>query len=101
MKIHKPVFWDYKKPNFLAYLLKPFTFPILLKEHFKKNKVKVKNIKTICVGNIYLGGTGKTPTTIMLNEIFKNLKYKTCFIKKFYTNQKDEQLLLKKYGTLF
>ena len=101
MKIYKPAFWDYKKPNFLAYLLKPFTFPILLREHFKKNKVKVKNIKTICVGNIYLGGTGKTPTTIMLNEIFKNLNYKTCFIKKFYTNQKDEQLLLKKYGTLF
>ena len=101
MKIYKPAFWDYKKPNILAYLLKPFTFPILLIDSLKKKKIKVKSIKTICVGNIYLGGTGKTPTSIMLNELLKKLNYKTCFIKKFYTNQKDEQLLLKKHGTLF
>ena len=101
MKIHKPAFWDYKKPNFLAYLLKPFSFLVLLRGYFKRKKIRFENIKTICVGNIYLGGTGKTPTSIMLNEIVKSLNYKTCFIKKFYTNQKDEQLLLKKYGRLF
>ena len=101
MKIYKPAFWDYKKPNILAYLLKPFTFPILLRESLEKNKIKVKGIKTICVGNIYLGGTGKTPISIMLNGILKKLNYKACFVKKFYTNQKDEQLLLKKHGMLF
>ena len=101
MKIHKPAFWDYKKPNFLAYLLKPFSFLVLLRGYFKRKKIRFENIKTICVGNIYLGGTGKTPTSIMLNEIVNSLNYKTCFIKKFYTNQKDEQLLLKKYGRLF
>ena len=61
MKLIKPKFWDQKKPNLIAYLLFPFTFFIRLNNFFLKIKSKkiYKEIKTICVGNIYLGGTGK------------------------------------------
>ena len=43
MKIKKPTFWDYKKPNFLSYLLLPFSLPIIINNFFldlKKNEKK-------------------------------------------------------------
>jgi tetraacyldisaccharide 4'-kinase len=47
-----------------------------------------------------LGGTGKTPLVIKLYEIFNNLNNKVATVKKNYSNQKDEQLLLKKKTSL-
>ena len=66
-----------------------------------KIKPKKFNIKTICIGNIYLGGTGKTSLCIKINQILKKKNIKSCFVKKFYKNQIDEQKLLKKNGDLF
>ena len=59
------------------------------------------NIKTICIGNFYIGGTGKTSLCIKINKILKKKKIKSCFIKKFYKNQADEQKLLENNGKLF
>jgi len=102
MKLKKPSFWDLTKPNFLSYLLIPFSLPIILRNflfHFLKKK-KSLDIKTICVGNIYLGGTGKTPLTIKISQILKQEGIKVATIKKNYLNQKDEQLLLKQKTSL-
>ena len=96
MKFKKPKFWDYKKPNLIAYLLTPLNFIFKINNIILNNKSKKKyqNIKTICVGNIYVGGTGKTPTVIKLYEIFKNTKLKVSTAKKFYSDQKDEHVIL-------
>ena len=97
MNLKKPYFWDLKKPNYISYILTPFTLPIILRNFFF-NLLKKKNfskIKTICIGNIYLGGTGKTPLTIKIFEILKKHNHKVATVKKFYKNQIDEQLLLK------
>ena len=96
MKFKKPKFWDYKKPNLIAYLLIPLNFIFKINNIILNNKSKKKyqNIKTICVGNIYVGGTGKTPTVIKLYEIFKNTKLKVSTAKKFYSDQKDEHVIL-------
>ena len=102
MNLKKPKFWDYKKPNTLAYLLLPISYLLKLIRLFKiKSKIKKSNIRTICVGNIYLGGTGKTSLSIKINEILSEKKIKTCFIKKFYLTQLDEQKLLESRGKLF
>jgi tetraacyldisaccharide 4'-kinase len=102
MKLKKPKFWDYKKPSFLSYLLIPFSIILGLIAKIKsKPKFSNSKIKTICVGNIYIGGTGKTSLTIKIKEILDKNNIKTCFIKKFYPNQSDEQKLLGKNGTLF
>tara|TARA_B110000967_G_scaffold184922_1_gene204761 strand:+ start:903 stop:1844 length:942 start_codon:yes stop_codon:yes gene_type:complete len=97
MKLKKPRFWDYKQPNFLSYLLLPFTLPLILNNFFldiKKNKsVKSKTTK-ICIGNIYIGGTAKTPLTIKLYQILNDLKFRTATIKKFYKDHYDEQEIL-------
>ena len=71
MNLKKPKFWDYKKPNIYAYLLFPLSVLIKFFSFIKKNSKKKVEIKTICVGNIYLGGTGKTSLCIKINEILK------------------------------
>lgn len=102
MLFRKPDFWDYKKLNFLAYFLLPFTSLIWIRNFLSNlRKGKKTNIKTICVGNIYIGGTGKTPLVMKIKNILTNLKIKTAFIKKFYTDHVDEQKLLEKNGDLF
>ena len=101
MNLKKPKFWDYKKPNIYAYLLLPITILIKLLIIFKKKTGKKIKIKTICVGNIYVGGTGKTSLSLKINEILKKKNIKSCFVKKFYKNQIDEQEILKTQGKLF
>ena len=102
MNLKKPKFWDYKRPNIFAYLLSPIALLIQLLSVLKiKSKITKLNIKTICVGNIYLGGTGKTSLSIKINEILNKKNIKSCFVKKFYKNQIDEQKLLKSRGKLF
>ena len=102
MKLNKPGFWDYKKPNFIAYILLPLTFFILVGNFFTKKFKKKKNnkIKTICVGNIYVGGTGKTPLSIKINNLLKIQGLRSTIIKKFYNDQSDEQNLIKNYTNL-
>ena len=102
MNFQKPKFWDYKKPNYIAYLLFPITLLITLNNFLLKiyPKKKSNKIKTICVGNIYLGGTGKTPTTLKLYELLKNLNFKVATAKKNYPNQQDEEMLLEKKSNL-
>ena len=102
MNLKKPKFWDKQEPNFFSYILIPITIFFKIIVSLKpKSKIKIKDIKTICVGNIYLGGTGKTSLAIKIKEILTKKNIKTCFVKKFYNNQFDEQNLLKSYGKLF
>ena len=102
MNLKKPKFWDLKEPNFFAYVLLPIAIILQNLKYLlsKKEPFKLK-IKTICVGNIYIGGTGKTSLSIQINKILNERKIKTCFVKKFYKNQADEQKLLEKKGKLF
>ena len=97
MNFKKPIFWDLKKPNIFSYLLLPFTIPVIINNFFLniQKKYKFSKIKTVCIGNIYLGGTGKTPLTIKLFNIVKKLGFDVITAKKFYSNQIDEQKLLK------
>jgi tetraacyldisaccharide 4'-kinase len=103
MKFKKPKFWDYKKPNIISYLLLPISVLLQIAKFIKNvtiKKKKFQSIKTICIGNIYLGGTGKTSLSLKINKILKD-KIKSCFVKKYYSNQIDEQKILEKNGKLF
>lgn len=97
MKFKKPEFWDLKKQNIVSYLLYPFTIFLELNNFISSliSKKKIKDIKSICIGNIYVGGTGKTPATIKLYNILKKMNFKVCTGKKYYSDHSDEQILLK------
>jgi len=102
MKFKKPKFWDFNKPNWIAYLLTPLTIPIRINNYLLNLKTKKypSKIFTICVGNIYVGGTGKTPTTIKLYKILNKLNFRVFVGKKFYSDHIDEQIILKKTTNL-
>ena len=104
MKFKKPKFWDYQRPNLLSYILLPLTFPLILNNFFlnkKKDKKKNHKPKKICVGNIYVGGTAKTPLTIKIYQILNKLDINTCTIKKFYKCHYDEQKMLSEKTKLY
>ena len=98
MKFVKPLFWNSK--NIISIILFPLSLITLIINGLKElNSKKKFLIKTICVGNIYLGGTGKTSLAIEIQTLLKK-KFKTVFIKKNYINQLDEINLLKTKGKL-
>ena len=98
MIFKKPNFWQTK--NFISLLLFPLTL-ITFSINFLKKFSSKKNfkIKTICIGNLSAGGTGKTSLAVEINELLRD-KFKTVFIKKKYSNQNDEYNLLKKRGKI-
>jgi len=70
MKLVQPSYW--KDINLISLMLYPISLITNLINFFKIFQKKRKyNIKTICIGNIYLGGTGKTPLSILINKILK------------------------------
>lgn len=96
MMFSKPKFWD-DKIGIYSIILFPFTLItlifIFLKKKFTK-KIKF-NIPIICVGNIYIGGTGKTPTSILLAKELSRLKKNPVIVRKYYKNHEDEHELIK------
>ncbi len=96
MILKKPNFWQNR--NFISFLLYPLSTITVIINFLKKLNVKnYFKIKTICVGNLNAGGTGKTSLAIELYKLL-SIKHKTVFIKKKYSNQKDEYNLLKSRG---
>ncbi len=97
MKINKPKFWE-KKYNLISFVLLPASLFLQLIIKIRNKFVYQRSFKIpiICVGNIYLGGTGKTPLVIYIAK--KLLKYNKnpAIIKKFYSDHFDEHELINK-----
>ena len=103
MKFYKPNFWDKKNISFFSILLLPLSFLIIILNSFRKFFIKKNKISlpVICVGNVYLGGTGKTPLTLEIFNILKSLKKNPAFVRKKYKTHKDEVILQKQTGSVF
>ena len=102
MKFNKPKFWDQKKPNIFVFLLWPLSIVYKIIINLKnKKKNKFNSIKTICLGNIYIGGTGKTSLSIKIKKFLDEKNIKSCFIKKLHSDQLDEIKLLDMHGKTF
>ena len=86
MNFFKPKFWDKNQISIFSVFLFPITLLTKLLFFLKRfyNKKTSTPIPTICVGNIYLGGTGKTPFCIEIFSILKNLNMNPAFIRKKY-----------------
>ena len=90
MKFKKPKFWN--SINFLSIILLPFSLLTLVFNIFKSQVITENrfNIPIICVGNIFIGGTGKTPLSIYIYNLLKNKKFKPAIVRKYYPSHADE-----------
>ena len=103
MNFFKPKFWDKNKVSFFSILLYPIALLIKILA-FIKRYLSITNrfsIPVICVGNIYLGGTGKTPLCIEIFSILKDLNMNPVFIRKKYSSFEDEANLQKQVGKVY
>ena len=104
MKFYKPKFWDKRdRISLISILLFPISLIIIIKNYYEESKPKKNyyDFRTICVGNIYIGGTGKTP---LVNNLANHLKKKnkTFIIKKNYFSHEDEKKMLEsKHKVIF
>ncbi len=98
MKLYKPKFWD-KKKNFFSILLFPISLIYLCIIKLRKILISKKQFKIpiICVGNIYVGGTGKTPTAIYIAKQLLEDGLNPVIIRKYYNKHQDEYELIKNY----
>ena len=105
MMFKKPKFWDYKKKSFESILLLPISIIYKLIFWIFKISTSIKSQKSIipviCVGNIYLGGTGKTPLVIEIYKILKSFGKNPAFIKKNYNYLADEIKMLERIGKVY
>ena len=103
MNFYKPKFWDKNQISFFSVLLFPVSLLIKVLSFFKRflTKTNQSSIPIICVGNIYLGGTGKTPLCIEIFSILKNLNMNPVFVRKKYDSFQDEADLQKQVGPVY
>ena len=116
--IKAPKFWykDDRLSKLIAFLAYPLSIIWIVIAFIKKNmRMPYKSkLKVICIGNLNIGGTGKTPFTIYTYKILRELGYKPAFLtrgygglekgplkvklKHNYKDVGDEALLLNKVG---
>ena len=98
MKLFKPKFWKSNK-NFFTILLMPLSLITWIYVILKKTFIqKVKfNIPVICVGNIFIGGTGKTPLSIHIARKLSENGKNPAIVRKYYKSHKDEHKMIISY----
>ena len=103
MLIKKPRFWDSEKISIYSIILYPFSiiyfFLLIIIKKIKKSEKF--GVPIICVGNIYLGGTGKTPLVHEIYNILNSIGKNPAIIKKYYNYLEDEISLLKSKSIVF
>ena len=98
MKLFKPKFWKSNK-NFFTILLMPLSLITWIYVILKKTFIqKVKfNIPIICVGNIFIGGTGKTPLSIHIARKLSENGKNPAIVRKYYKSHIDEHKMILSY----
>ena len=83
--MNAPKFWD-KKDSFLGKLLKPFgsVYAWVVASRLRSVKPYQASVPVICVGNISVGGVGKTPVCLALGSILKKMNQSFFFLNHGY-----------------
>ena len=81
-----PKFWYKKKDTYLSTFLFPFSliFRFGTKIRNLVSSKKKSKIPIICIGNIVVGGAGKTPVSLKIGKMLSNAGYKPHFLSKGY-----------------
>ena len=81
-----PKFWYQKKDTYLSNSLYPFSLLFRLGTKIRSLiSIKKKSpLPIICIGNIVVGGAGKTPVSLKIGKLLIKAGYKPHFISKGY-----------------
>ena len=76
MNFNKPKFWN-NQFSLLSFVLYPFSLIYTLLFNLKRILSKKISFSkpVICIGNIYLGGSGKTPLAITISKMHQDMYY--------------------------
>ncbi len=85
MPLRSPDFWQ-KEDNFFSKLLSPLgrVYASVLHWKLKKAKPYRAKIPVVCVGNLIMGGVGKTPLAMSIGEYFKMRGLRPVFLTRGY-----------------
>ena len=94
-----PKFWYNKQDTFYSNFFYPFSllFRIGTKLRNLINIEKQSPIPIICIGNIVVGGAGKTPVSMKIGKILIKAGYKPHFISRGYPSVIKDSTLVKSW----
>lgn len=83
-----PHFW-YRSSGFLSRLLKPLgiVYGYFTARRFRKTMPYQTGIPVVCVGNLSVGGTGKTPVCLALMDLMRRFQKKIFFLNHGYKSR--------------
>ena len=88
MIIKTPKFWfkNRNEINPILYTLKPFSkiWEVVTKLRLVNGLWEKMPIPVICVGNLTVGGSGKTPVTMSLQKLLAEIGIKACIVSRGY-----------------
>ncbi len=92
-----PKFWYYKRDSFLSNLLYPLSLMFRLGTKIRNvlSKERKAKLPIICVGNIVVGGAGKTPVALKIGNMLKKAGYNPHFVSKGYGGLEKNNTLVK------
>ena len=98
MNFNKPKFWN-NQFSPLSLVLYPFSLIYTLLFNLKRILSKKISFSkpVICIGNIYLGGSGKTPLAITISKMLLQNSFNPAIIRKKYESQFDEVDMIKEH----
>lgn len=117
MRLLMPLLW--RERRWISYVLLPFSY-LYYVLHWIRNRLVVPyvaKVPIICVGNVTVGGAGKTPCCIALGKMLIQLGYKIAYVSRGYGGELlgpvqvntghhykqvgDEPLLLQRHAPVF
>lgn len=90
MPIKTPKFWLQK--NLISHSLLPLSFIYQALARFieKSQNAQKVNLPVICVGNLTLGGSGKTPVALAIGKILQEMNVEFAFLSRGYFSKKNQ-----------
>ena len=91
-----PKFWYNKKDTLYSNILYPLSLVFRFGTRLRNwaSIKKLSPIPTICIGNIVVGGAGKTPVSMKICKMLTKAGYKPHFISKGYAGTIKESTLV-------
>jgi len=94
-----PKFWYLKKDTYLSNSLYPFSLLFRLGTKLRNilSQKKKSELPIICIGNIVVGGAGKTPVSLKIGKMLRLAGYSPHFVSKGYSGIEKNNTLIQKW----